>query len=69
MVMVQESHFENHWSRVLCLRQICSIEQIRNFDLFKSIYPRFMDEETGAQGIEVNDPKSHSELGFGPTSG
>lgn len=69
--MVQGSHFENHWSRVLSLEQLYSIEQILNFDLFKSIYPHFMAEGTGAQGGKVNDPRSHSwdELGFGPIAG
>lgn len=49
---------------VSSFEQICSIEQILNFDVFKFVYPHFMGERTRAQGGEVNDPRSHSELGF-----
>lgn len=43
--MVQGAHFANHWPMVTSFEQICSTEQIHNFDVFKFIYLHFMDEE------------------------
>lgn len=55
--MLQGPHFEDHWSRVLSLKQICSIGQILIFDVLKYIYPHFKDERPGVQGGEVNIPR------------
>lgn len=61
--MVQASHSETHWSRVLSLDHICSIEQILHFDVSKSIYPYVVLEGTGAQGGGGKDPSSHRDVG------
>lgn len=41
-----------------------SIEQIFNFDIFKFICLHFVDEGTGAQSGEVNDPQDPQRAGI-----